>query len=491
MLYFLGLNLFLQKQINHPYSSPWSIGSQDVKASDWRKIMAEEMKNEKNGKMEALAFISSINAIPGVDLTAVTREVASKSNPGEKESFLPLIWKKAWAREIYPLHRCHAELREIKDGVVAAYAAFYIDNDPEKMPIGEGFAFVPIDSFAPDQQMARADAISMALGSAKSHAYTDAGFGLQFFTDDCIDDLQAAAISQMTANGGVKTPVPAQTSGKESSAEEALTGTAPVVSQGTSLADMVGATDVPTAPVEAPQRTRKSQYEVAKSENEEIIGLADQLVAAVKCHVSSSIGSMEHDAAQKSIESIHDKWRKLADDISSKMQKPSVQEAKAADEGYAFFAKTYEQVYAKDAARTEKAASFEIPTQPELEVISVAEEVTDPISDVSEVKDTEEKDEVPSLPVIATEETPLSDMGTQTTVFVPSVEDARKVVSTCGSYNGKMIGELYDNPVTKQILPKIFERSEIMEEKLAIKIIIENDEGLMAYCERNGKDLSL
>lgn len=459
--------------------------------------MAEEMKNEKNGKMEALAFISSINAIPGVDLTAVTREVASKSNPGEKESFLPLIWKKAWAREIYPLHRCHAELREIKDGVVAAYAAFYIDNDPEKMPIGEGFAFVPIDSFAPDQQMARADAISMALGSAKSHAYTDAGFGLQFFTDDCIDDLQAAAISQMTANGGVKTPVPAQTSGKESSAEEALTGTAPVVSQGTSLADMVGATDVPTAPVEAPQRTRKSQYEVAKSENEEIIGLADQLVAAVKCHVSSSIGSMEHDAAQKSIESIHDKWRKLADDISSKMQKPSVQEAKAADEGYAFFAKTYEQVYAeaKDAARTEKAASFEVSTQPEPEAISVAEEVTDPISDVPEVEDTEEKDEVPSLPVTATEGTPLSDMagtvGTQTTAFVPSVEDARKVVSTCGSYNGKTIGELYDNPVTKQILPKIFERSEIMEEKFAIKIIIENDEGLMAYCERNGKDLSL
>ena len=459
--------------------------------------MAEEMRNEKKGKMEALAFISSINAIPGVDLTSVTREVASKSNPGEKENFLPLIWKKAWAREIYPLHRCHAELREIKDGVVAAYAAFYIDNDPEKMPIGEGFAFVPIDAFAPDQQMARADAISMALGSAKSHAYTDAGFGLQFFTDDCIDDLQAAAISQMTTNGGVKTTVPAQTSGKESSAEEALTGTAPVVSQSTSLADMVGATDVPTAPVEAPQRTRKSQYEVAKSENEEIIGLADQLVAAVKCHVSSSIGSMEHDAAQKSIESIHDKWRKLADDISSKMQKPSVQEAKAADEGYAFFAKTYEQVYAeaKDAARTEKAASFEVSTQPEPEAISVAEEVTDPISDVPEVEDTEEKDEVPSLPVTATEGTPLSDMvgtvGTQTTAFVPSVEDARKVVSTCGSYNGKTIGELYDNPVTKQILPKIFERSEIMEEKFAIKIIIENDEGLMAYCERNGKDLSL
>ena len=46
-------------------------------------------------------------------------------------------------------------------------------------------------------------------------------------------------------------------------------------------------------------------------------------------------------------------------------------------------------------------------------------------------------------------------------------------------------------PVTKQILPKLFERSEAMEEKVAIKIIIESDEGLMAYCERTDKDLSL
>ena len=455
--------------------------------------MAEMNTNEKRGgKMEALAFISSINAIPGVDLTAVTREVASKNNPGEKENFLPLIWKKAWAREIYPLHRCHAELREIKDDVVAAYAAFYIDNDPEKMPIGEGFAFVPIDTFAPNPQMARADAISMALGSAKSHAYTDAGFGLQFFTDDCIDDLQAAAISQMTSNGGnQKTPV--QTPAKESSAEEAMVGTAPVVSQGTSLADMVGANDVPSAPTEAPQRTRKSQYEVAKSENEEILGLADQLTASVRCLVSSSIGSSEHDAATKAIEAIHDKWRKLADDISAKMQKPSVQEAKAVDEEYSFFAKTYEQVYAeaKDAARQERTASFEVPVQPEPEVTSVAEEVVDPIPTVPEVEAVEEKDEAPSLPVTATD-APLSEMvGTQTTAFVPSVEDARKVVSTCGSYNGKTIGELYDNPVTKQILPKLFERSEAMEEKVAIKIIIESDEGLMAYCERTDKDLSL
>lgn len=455
--------------------------------------MAEMNTNEKRGgKMEALAFISSINAIPGVDLTAVTREVASKNNPGEKENFLPLIWKKAWAREIYPLHRCHAELREIKDDVVAAYAAFYIDNDPEKMPIGEGFAFVPIDTFAPNPQMARADAISMALGSAKSHAYTDAGFGLQFFTDDCIDDLQAAAISQMTSNGGnQKTPV--QTPAKESSAEEAMAGTAPVVSQGTSLADMVGANDVPSAPTEAPQRTRKSQYEVAKSENEEILGLADQLTASVRCLVSSSIGSSEHDAATKAIEAIHDKWRKLADDISAKMQKPSVQEAKAVDEEYSFFAKTYEQVYAeaKDAARQERAASFEVPVQPEPEVASVAEEVVDPIPTVPEVEAVEEKDEASSLPVTATD-APLSEMvGTQTTAFVPSVEDARKVVSTCGSYNGKTIGELYDNPVTKQILPKLFERSEAMEEKVAIKIIIESDEGLMAYCERTDKDLSL
>lgn len=460
--------------------------------------MAEN--NTKNDKrMEALSFIASINAIPGVDLTTVTREVASKSNPGEKENFLPLIWKKAWAREVYPLHRCHAETKEIKDGVVAAYAAFYVDNDPEKMPIGEGFAFVPIDSFAPDQQMARADAISLALGSAKSHAYTDAGFGLQFWTDDCIDDLQAASNVQMTANAPVAPAMPVTDDGNTKNgpvtteSEANLANDAMVSSTGMSLADMVGQADVPATETSAPQRSRKSQYEVAKAENEEIVSLADQLMSAVACVISSSIGSTEHDAAQKTVESIRDKWRKLAEDISVKMQKPSVQEAKAADEGYTFFSKTYDQVYAeaKDAARSKEVTAVEM-AAPTTDVADVAEsEVNSEEETITDSATTSLADMVGIEDASSSSTEPVDSTPVQATVFMESVNEARSVKSTCGSYAGKTIGELFDNPVTKAILPKLFERTEVKEEKVAIKTLIESDEGLMAYCERTGKDLTI
>lgn len=460
--------------------------------------MAEN--NTKNDKrMEALSFIASINAIPGVDLTAVTREVASKSNPGEKENFLPLIWKKAWAREVYPLHRCHAETKEIKDGVVAAYAAFYVDNDPEKMPIGEGFAFVPIDSFAPDPLMARADAISLALGSAKSHAYTDAGFGLQFWTDDCIDDLQAASNVQMTANAPVAPAMPVTDDGNAKNgpvtteSEANLANDAMVSSAGMSLADMVGQADVPATETSAPQRSRKSQYEVAKAENEEIVSLADQLMSAVACVISSSIGSTEHDAAQKTVESIRDKWRKLAEDISVKMQKPSVQEAKAADEGYTFFSKTYDQVYAEaeDAARSKEMTAVEM-AAPTTDVADVSEsEVNSEEEIITDSATTSLADMVGMEDASSSSTEPVDTTPVQETVFMVSVDEARGVKSTCGSYAGKSIGELFDNPVTKAILPKLFERTEVKEERIAIKTLIESDEGLMAYCERTGKNLTI
>lgn len=451
-------------------------------------------ENNTTKRMEALSFIASINAIPGVDLTSVTREVVSKANPGEKENFLPLIWKKAWARDVYPLHRCHAEIKEIKDGVVAAYAAFYVDNNPEKMPIGEGFAFVPIDGFAPDQQMARADAISLALGSAKSHAYTDAGFGLQFWTDDCIDDLQAASNLQMT-NVRAEENVVSPGEG-EASNIPLVSGHKPetdaMASTNMSLAEMVGQTDVPTTEVSTSQRSRKSQYEVAKSENEEIVSLADQLMSAVACVVTSSIGSTEHDAAQKTVESIHDKWRKLAEDISVKMQKPSVQEAKAADEGYTFFSKTYDQVYAeaKDSARSKELTAVEVP-------VSVSETTLEQTEIMAEPKDEVSTNVTMSLADMVGAETsvsstePVDSAPVQETVFIVSVDEARSVKSTCGSYAGKTIGELFDNPVTKAILPKLFERTEVKEEKIAIKTLIESDQGLMAYCERTEKNLTI
>lgn len=411
--------------------------------------MAEE---KKNGRQAALEVISKINAVEGFDPTAVTKEVASSENPGQKENFLPLIWKKAWARMVYPLHRCHAQIKEIKDGMVAAYAAFYVDNDPSKEAIGEGFAFTPIDAFAADPAKARSEAISLALGSAKSRAYTDAGFGLQFWTDDCIDDLQAAAIQQTS---GQSAPAPVQPEGEAH----------PIpMAEGTKLSDLVQLSPDQEPAPEAPQKSRKTQYEVAKEENEELVRLAGQLPGMVDALMAAAVGSTEYDAAKKAMATVQEKWEKLSADIASKMEKPSVQASRAADSGYSFFAKTYDQVVgeAKAAARTKAAVTVENTVQ------TVPEPVAAPA----------EPDPAPSEP-------------SQMTVFMMSVDEARKVVSSCGSYAGKTMGELFDNSVHHQILPRLFERTDNKNERLAIKTLIESAPDLVAYCERNGKTLEV
>lgn len=410
------------------------------------------MEEYKNGRWAALEVISKINAVQGFDPTAVTREVASFVNPGEKERFLPLIWKKAWARMVYPIHRCHAKITEIKDGMVAAYAAFYIDNDPGKEAIGEGFAFVSIDAFAADMVKARADAISKALGSAKSRAYTDAGFGLQFWIDDCIDDIQSIAIQQMTrGNQSLSIPVvegdkvPAIS--EEAAGAEAMNKPVEVVQGGT------------------PPKSRKTQYEVAKEANEELVMLSEQIADVVNGLMATAIGSNERRVAEKSLEAIRGKWDKISADIASKVQKPSVQEAMVKDSDYTFLTKTFDQVVieAKMCVRSK------METQPEVEAYELLEEAAQTI-------------EIEARQNL---------QNSQMTVFMMSLEEARNVRSTCGSYSGRTIGEIYEDKVTRQILPKLFERSADKKERLAIKTLITSDLELMAYCERNGKALEV
>ncbi|MGN0414454.1 MAG: hypothetical protein ACI4FX_03055 [Agathobacter sp.] len=417
--------------------------------------MAEE---RNSGRKAALEVISKINAVDGFDPTAVTKEVASTENPGQKVNFLPLIWKKAWARLVYPLHRCHAQIKEIKDGMVATYAAFYVDNDPGKEAIGEGFAFTPIDAFAADPAKARSEAISLALGSAKSRAYTDAGFGLQFWTDDCIDDLQAAAIQQTV---GQTTPM-VQVSAPVQSEGEAR----PIpMAEGTKLSDLVQLSSDQEPASEAPQKSRKTQYEVAKEENEELVRLSGQLPGMVDAMMAAAVGSTEYDAAKKAMAAVQERWEKLSADIASKMAKPSVQANRAADSGYSFFAKTFDQVVgeAKATARTKAAATVE----------NAVQAVPEPVAAQAE------PDPAPS------------EEPSQMTVFMMSVDEARQVVSSCGSYAGKTMGELFDNSVYHQILPRLFERTDNKNERLAIKTLIESAPDLAAYCERNGKTLEV
>lgn len=293
------------------------------------------MKKETVGHKAALEFISSINAVEGFDPVVVTKEVASLEKPGEKEQFLPLIWKKAWARKVYPLHRCHAGITEMKDDMVAAYAVFYVDNDREKEAIGEGFAFVSIDLFAADSVKAKSDAILKALGSAKSRAYTDAGFGLQFWIDDCIDDLLAASNQQ-------------------------LSGKMPLL--------------------------------LSQEDGEDV-------TVKTGCSLSALV--------------------ELSEDPSGTQQQLSVR----LEEG-----------------------------------------------DSSTVADEEAEN-------------------SQMTVFMMSVENAKNVISSCGCYSGRTMGQLYENKVTRQLFPKLFERTDDKTERLAIKTLIESDPELVSYCRRNGKVL--
>lgn len=428
-----------------------------------------EMNNvQEDMHMMCIETISGINQVQGFNPAAVTKEVLSET--GEKEHFLPLIWKKAWARMVHPLHRCHAKVTEIKDGYVAAYAQFYVDNDPSKEAIGEGFAFMPIDGFAPDPVKARNDAVSLALGSAKSRAYTDAGFGYQFWTDDCMDVLQNAAAAQ---SGSMANAVSAVACGETGGMEVGQTGQEADAGKEVPLASMVALSSSVQGGVPVQQETqkqRKSQYEVAKAENEELAALADQLVQTVECMMTATAGSAEHGAAEKTLEGIREKWFRLSTDIETKMKKPSVQEAKAADSGYSFFAKTYDQVVAEaEAAVRQTPAVTEVPQAP-----ASGDAETSPKTDTVEGTDTG-----------------VCSGDSQMTLFGMSEADARAVVSTCGAYSGKTVGELYENKVTRAILPKLFERTTEKNERMAIRTMIEADAELMAYCSRNGKDLSI
>lgn len=423
--------------------------------------MAEKMQENESGRMAALEIISKINAVEGFNPTAVTSEVASEVNPGEKENFLPLIWKKAWARMVYPLHRCPAKITGIENGYVAAKAEFFVDNDPIKAPIGEGFVFKKIDTSLLDQEQAKNEAVSLALGSAKSRAYTDAGFGLQFYTEDCIDDIQAASIAQMKA-GLVADGKPAKAD-TPAVPKEGETAPIPTV-RGNSLAAKLQLSDEPenAEPEEKKGKSRANQYEMARALNDELVTLAGQIPLAVERIISAAIGSTEHDAAKKTLDSIREKWNQASQGIASRMEKPSVLKAKSEDTEYVFFDKTFDQVLAeaKVAYRSKHAA------QAEEEPVSVSE---------------------PAV-TQAVEETP-APAPVQQTVFMMSVEEARKVLCTTGKYAGSTVGELYDDSVKRNILPRLFERSEDMNERLALKTVIENDADLVAYCERNGKVL--
>jgi len=68
-----------------------------------------------------------------------------------------------------------------------------------------------------------------------------------------------------------------------------------------------------------------------------------------------------------------------------------------------------------------------------------------------------------------------------------TVEDAMAFACTHRLYAGKTLGDVYKEK--PRVLPTMFERSDDVNEKAAIKTIIQSDDELVAFCERNGKTL--
>lgn len=412
---------------------------------------------------DELKLFTGLYPVEGFNPQSVKKEVLKED--GTKGYFLPLVWKKAWARKIFPLHRCEAEITSIKDGYVGCKAKFYVDNEPDKAPIGEGFAFVTIDFNAVDKDKARNDACLMAIGSAKARAYSDAGFGLEFFTDCEIEELEAAA-----AQSVVTTP----------DCNELLKVNSADASENSAVEE--NSTDV------AEKKTRATQYEMAKKANEELLLLRAQIPTQVSSLLLSTKGSVEHSAAEKSLEKIKEKWNDLSQTISKKMTSQQVQADRQADIDYEFVNSTYEQELANAKlsvrnsmkANSENASSSENSATVNESVEVVPEESVDTNVEV-----------VPEKGVESTVNESVVE-ATQTTMFEEmDLEKAKSHAVVTAPYVGILLGDMLEDPVKKNLLPILFGKSEDESEKKAIKLLIETDESLVAYCQRTGRALEI
>ena len=405
--------------------------------------MAEKMQ-------EALKLITGLYPVEGFNPQDVKREILKEDNT--KDYFLPLVWKKAWARKIYPFHRCEAELMSVKDGYVSCRAKFYVDNDVTKAHIGEGFAIITVNQYAPDPIKEKNDACLKAIGSAKARAYSDAGFGLEFFTDCEMEDIEAAANATQ-----VTTPDCSELLQVKEVAPE-YSSTNPIDSAESKNSIKIETADEVNEPTnETTKRCRASQYEMAKKANEELLSLREQIPSQVNSFLSSAEGSVENVAAQKSLDKIEKRWAELAKTISKKMSSQQVQADRQADVEYEFINSTYEQEFenAKNALQ----------------------DSIDAVDENSNGETCVESDNSQGLIVVDSSEL--------------SLEDAKKFIVVTEPYAGYKLGDMYIDPVKKNILPVLFDKSDDIQEKKYLKLLIESDDMLMSYCKRNGKLLEI
>ena len=400
----------------------------------------------KQDKIKDLStFANSIHQVEGFNPHDATSEVANADGNGVTQ-YLPLIYKKMWARKVYPYHRCEAEIKSVKGGIVSAYARFYPTADLDKSYTGEGFAFLQIvPEMGESAEQAQMRTSLLAIGSAKSRAYTDAGFGYQFFTDDCLDDTQAEMLRQTT-------------------------NTAPLNAK--------KETDSPIAigqyvPEDKPITSgRKTQIEMLEEENSRLQTLSDELPSVVSMFATATVGSSQYEAAAARKEMMETEWNKTLESIKSRLTKKAVQTALSKNP-IDLVSDTFEKAW--ETAKEFVASS-------EQEVIETAEEI---IAETEVIEET--TFEIPTALIDGGS----SDSSTEQLSFFPelTVSEAKNFVLSTDSpsFDGKKIGDIYSE-VKFSLLAILNKTSDTSQREALIKVI-ESDSELKAAAERKGVNL--
>lgn len=413
---------------------------------------------------KALEIMTGLYPVEGFNPSDATREILADDGVS-KEEYLPLVYKKAWARKVFPLHRCEAKIVIQSENYIVAEAKFYCDNDAAKAHIGEGSSYCKVepDPYAPDQELAKKEAFYLArqyaLGSAKSRAYTDAGFGLQYFADAEIDDIEAAEKSVKAT----ETPSPSEMlTVKKVEPEQAQTACLEPEQENEPEQE------VKTTPV---GKKRATQYEMTKKDNEKLVSLKSQLPRLCESILTSSAGSVEYNNATSKLETIKKEWHELTQSIAKRMQSEQVRKDREADAEYSFVSETYDQALA--------------------EAKMAIREANSNTDDTTATATTTENAVCVDTP---TNETPLQAESEKQMALFPEmdIDNARNVVCSVEPYQGELLGEMFDDAIKRHFFPnKLFANAGSLEEKRAIKLLIESDDGLKAFCERKGIDLSL
>lgn len=141
--------------------------------------MAKITKEQCNEK------INEINKVEGFDPSVFKKEyVDTFTNDEEVKFMLPLPYKKAWARMKYPncvLRHVNSDI-EITESYAKATVFFYENNtDPSEAYLGSGTGIAYLDNNGYSLEKSKNDMIAKAIGAAESRALYNAGFGLQFY----------------------------------------------------------------------------------------------------------------------------------------------------------------------------------------------------------------------------------------------------------------------------------------------------------------------